>query len=81
MTEINFQPVFDYLENEFKPELKKELRAEIREEFSGPITSIANLAGEIKSLREDMKISNHRVTRLEEWAIPVGKKVDIPLSL
>lgn len=80
MTEINFQPVFDYIDQN-NVVLKEDILLEVREEIRPLKTAIANLAGDVKTIKEEMVISNHRTKRLEEWAGPVGKKVGLPLEL
>lgn len=79
MTEINFQPVFDYLDEKLESH-KEEIMTAVRAELYDIKTNLANLAGEVKDFREEMKISNFRTTRLEEWAVPVGNKLNLPIE-
>jgi hypothetical protein len=79
-TQINFQPIFDYLDTRFKEEFEN-FRLEFRAEFDPIKISIDNLSREVKETREELQVANHRVDRLEHWAKPVGKKVRIPIDL
>ena len=99
MTEINFQPVFEYIDTKFaenntkifssvlkyidesKGEILSAIRLEVASDLREIRTDIANVAGQVSDLSDEMRISNHRVTRLEEWALPVGKKLSLPLDL
>ena len=83
MTDINFQPIFDYLDNSIwglKTSLKKEIMTEVRAELSDIKTAIANLSGQVQGYHNEMLVSGHRVDRLEKWAKQVGKKVDLPIE-
>ncbi len=80
MTETNFQPIFDYIDQAIEP-LKEGLREIVREELRPINTRLTNLVGEVKKFNEEMTVSNFRTSRLEKWAKPVGDKVGIPLDL
>ena len=78
MADINFQPVFDYIDN-VKKELRDELIADVRQEMNEVKTSISNLSQQVKKYHEEMLVSGHRIDRLESWAEQVGKKVGVPI--
>lgn len=79
MQEINFQPVFDYIDQN-SVVLKEEILSAVDLRLVEIRTDIANLSGQMKDFREEMLISSHRTDRLEAWAKRVGKKVDIPIE-
>lgn len=83
MKKIDFQPIFDYIDENSKrlrEDLMSEVRSEIRKEIGEVKTAIANLTSDVQSLTEEMIVSNRRIRRLEGWAEPVGKKVGIPIE-
>jgi uncharacterized coiled-coil DUF342 family protein len=75
MSDINFQPIFDYID-ESSAKLKEDLRIDLTDVK----TSIANLSAQVKKYHEEMLVSGHRIDRLEEWAKTVGEKVGLPIS-
>lgn len=79
MADINFQPIFDYIDQNNQV-LKEEIMVEVRSELRGMKTNITNLVTEVKNIKDQLIISNHRTTRLEDWAKPVGDKVGIPIE-
>lgn len=72
--------VFEYfdstLENRFM-EQKIEIVSEIRNDFNERFDGISK---QLQGLIDEMHVNNHRVTRLESWAVPVGKKAKIPFE-
>jgi hypothetical protein len=51
MSDINFQPIFDYIDESnktLKTDLKQELMTEVRGELGDIKTSIANLSAQVK---------------------------------
>lgn len=80
MTQINFQPIFDYIDQNNQV-LKEEIMVEVRAELRGINTRIDNLTGQVKKFNDEMLISGHRLDRLEHWAKPVGDKLNIPIEL
>lgn len=79
MTKDNFQPIFKYLDK-MEIRIKEDLIDVIHKELRPVKTAIANLAGEVRQIREENAVANHRFKRLEDWAKPVGKKLDIPFN-
>lgn len=79
MADINFQPVFDYID-EAKKEIKEDVRVELRAELRDVKTSISNLSSQVKKYCEEMLVSGHRIDRLEQWAEQVGNKVGVPIA-
>lgn len=77
MADINFQPIFDYIDQN-NHTLKEEIVVAVRAELREIKTTIANMATDIRTLKEEMFVANHRIRRLEGWAQPVGAKIDIP---
>jgi|GEM_PF-2766411 len=78
MADINFQPIFNYIDQAVIP-IKEEI-AELRADMRLVKTTVVNMAGDIKTLKEEMMGANYRIKRLEDWAGPVGRKVDIPIE-
>ncbi len=79
MSDSNFQPIFDYIDQSNKT-LKEEILTEVRIELGDIKTSIANLSAQVKQYHEEMLVSGHRIDRLEDWAKQVGQKVGVPIS-
>ena len=77
MSEINFQPVFDYIDQSISP-LKEDILS-LKNDMGDVKTSLANLSAQVKKYHEEMLVSGHRVDRLEEWAQRVGQKVGVPI--
>ena len=83
MSEINFQPIFDYVDKALEialDEQKEGLVALMDERFFVVNTQIANLATEVKDMRQEMYASNHRHDRVATWAPKVGDKTGIPFE-
>lgn len=80
MTEINFQPVFDYIDQN-NHVLKEDILFEVRAGLREIRTDVANLAGQVKDFHDEMSVMGFRVNRLETWAGPAGKKLNLPLEL
>lgn len=79
MSDINFQPIFDYIDESNKA-LKEDLLMEVRGEMRDVKSAIANLSAQVKKYHEEMLVSGHRLDRLEEWAKAVGQKIGLPIS-
>ncbi len=75
---MDFQPIFDYID-ESRKGIKKDILSEIKEEFAEVKTSLANLSSQVKKYHEEMLVSGHRIDRLESWSAEVGKKVGVPI--
>lgn len=65
MTDINFQPIFDYIDKS-KAELKEEIMSEVRTELGEVKTAAANLSSQVQKYHEEMLVSGHRIDRLEQ---------------
>ena len=79
MSDVNFQPVFDYID-QAKNEIKEDILTEVKAELGDVKTSIANLSSQVQKYHEEMLVSGHRIDRLEDWAKVVGEKVGVPIS-
>jgi hypothetical protein len=79
MTEINFQPVFDYIDLKFI-QFKEEILVEVRAEMREMKDQIANSVTEQKRFNDELQVANSRIGRLEGWAKPVGGKINIPFQ-
>lgn len=80
MTETNFKPIFDYIDQK-ETSILEAVRIIVRSELGDINTNVANLAGQVKDFHDEMAIMGFRTNRLEKWAVPVGKKVGLPLDL
>lgn len=79
MTEINFQPIFDYIDEKVDPlEVKV---TSLQTSFNNLQTTMDKLVKKDKNLDEEKIIANYRVTRLEQWAKPVGEKTQISFEV
>lgn len=78
MSDTNFQPIFDYIDQAISP-LKDDI-ATIKVDLADVKTSVANLSAQVKKYHEEMLVSGHRIDRLEEWATQVGNKVGVPIA-
>lgn len=76
MAPINFQPIFDYIDQSINP-LKEEI-AELRDDVRLIKSTVAQILTDMKDYETDMLAGNYRTKRLENWAEPAGKKIDLP---
>lgn len=82
MDQINFQPIFSYIDEankQLKEDLKEEIMTEVRAELKDVKTAVANLSHQVQKYHEEMLVSGHRLDRLEDWAVQVGQKVGVPI--
>jgi len=79
MSDTNFQPIFDYIDESNKKQ-KEEILNEIKIDITDVKTAVANLSSQVKKYHEEMLVSGHRIDRLEEWAKTVGEKVGVPIA-
>lgn len=78
MSDINFQPIFDYIDQAITP-LREDIAA-LQSDMTDLKGSVANLSAQVKKYHEEMLVSGHRIDRLEEWAKQVGSKVGVPIA-
>jgi hypothetical protein len=78
MSDINFQPIFNYIDNSIRP--LNEQFGEFRHELSDVKVQVANLAHELSEMRQELHVSNHRLDRIESWVPKVGDKTGIPFE-
>lgn len=81
MTDINFQPIFDYLDNQFKQSLMTEIRDEFNGKFNVVQISIDAVLKEVVAMRQEWATMHHRFNRLEDWAKPAGNKIELPFNM
>ncbi len=79
MEQINFQPVFDYIDKN-NSILKEDIMVEVRSGISGIKTAVADLASDVKSLREEVKSSHHRHDKTESWINKAAPAIGIPFD-
>ena len=75
MSEINFQPIFDYIDTALK-----EQSFQLGSRIDAVQTQVANLATQVQTLTQEVRVSNYRLDRLEDWAPKVGDKTSIPFE-
>ncbi len=79
MSDINFQPVFDYIDQNNQV-LGEQILGHVDEQLREVKTSIDNLSSQVKTYHEEMLISGHRLDRLEGWGKIVSTKINVPLK-
>jgi hypothetical protein len=79
MSDINFQPIFDYIDNS-QNELKQDLVSLMDGRFDEVKTQIANLTHQVQRFNDESQVSKYRLDRLEGWAGKVGNKTNIPIE-
>lgn len=77
MTDVNFKPLFEYLD-EMKAELKADI-AVVDQKVERTLTSVDKLALMVKTFQDEHIIMRKRLEVLEAWAKKVSEKVGIPL--
>ncbi len=77
MTDVNFKPLFDYLDERFG-EVKADI-AEVKESNVQILTAVDGLTKMVKTFQEEHIIMRKRLEVLEAWAKKVSEKVGIPL--
>jgi hypothetical protein len=81
MSDTNFQPIFDYIDN-----TKKELLSEMEEKFvtKSEIAKLQNTVDSIalsfKNNDDKVKVVEEKTTRIENWVMKTAEKVDVPIN-
>ncbi len=82
MTEINFQPVFDYIDAlETKIDPLVERIDDLGHKFDNLQSAVDKSLTDLRNINEEKVITAYRTKRLEEWAKPVGEKVEVPFEV
>jgi predicted RNase H-like nuclease (RuvC/YqgF family) len=81
MENINFQPVFDYIDDKVD-ELKSELTEELasKKDIQGLQTSIDNLAKQTLDNSKKVTLLDFKANRLEGWVMQAAEKTEIPYN-
>jgi hypothetical protein len=77
MNEINFKPLFEYLDKKFG-QVEADI-AEVKSDVRVLKTAVDGLAKLVKDFRDEHIIIHKRLEVLEEWAKQVSKKLGISL--
>ncbi len=78
MDQINFQPLFEYLDEKFGA--VDERFDHVEERLENLETSADNVSKEMKETREELRVSNHRHDKTEDWVTRVAPGVGIPFE-
>jgi len=78
MSDINFQPIFDYIDNSIRP--LHDQFGEFRNELRDVKVQLANISHRIQIFEDESQVSKYRLDRLETWAPKVGDKTGIPFE-
>ena len=86
MENINFKPIFDYID-----EAKKEIIEEITENVTRDMAtkksvdtlqrSVDAFAGESKKKGQEEIVLKAKTERIEHWVIDASKKIDLPYQV
>lgn len=77
MTDVNFKPLFEYLDDKFG-KLEADI-AEVKKSNAQILTNVDGLAKMVKTFQDEHIIIRKRLETLEAWAKKVSEKVGIPL--
>lgn len=77
MPDINYKPIFDYLDEKFVANDKR--FDKIEADLSGLISAVDRLAKLVQDFRDEHLIIHKRLETLEHWAKEVSKKLGISL--
>ena len=77
MNDVNFKPLFEYLDERFG-EVKADIAA-VDEKIERTLTNLDGLAKMVKTFQDEHIIMRKRLEVLEAWAKKVSEKVGIPL--
>lgn len=79
MSEINYQPIFDYID-----EAKKELREEMNDKMATKadiervLAAIAAFGEQTQNNTEQVATAHYRIDDVEKWVTKVAEKTNIP---
>jgi hypothetical protein len=81
MSDTNFQPIFDYID-ESEKRIKEELTSEITSQISLKIQRVQDT---LDAFAKDHKDNNHKAKiieakaeRIEHWVMKAAEKVEVP---
>jgi peptidoglycan hydrolase CwlO-like protein len=77
MADINFQPLFEYLDEKFAK--NDERFDQLEKRLDVLQTSVDNLAKQVQEFQQEMIVNRKRLEKLEAWAKHVSEKLGIPL--
>jgi hypothetical protein len=79
MENINFQPVFDYIDKT-KEEIIGEIMGQVatKEDIRGLQSSIDGLAKQTKDNTEKVAGADAKASQLEGWVIQAAEKIEVP---
>jgi hypothetical protein len=73
--DINFKPLFDYLDEQFG-EVKSDI-ADVKHGVHILQTSVGSFAKTYKDNGDEIKVVNHRVNNQENWIKRAGSKIGL----
>ena len=79
MENINFQPVFDYIDNKVS-ELKTDLASTVasKEDIKNLQKHIDGLAKQTKEAGEKATVADAKANKVEKWVITAAEKINLP---
>lgn len=81
--QIDYQPIFDYIEANnavLEESILDKVRAEFNPKFDRIFGLFDGMTARLSKYDDETPIANLRTGSLEKWAKPVGKKVGIPFK-
>ncbi len=77
MDNINFQPIFDYIDNKIR-ELKEELPS--KTDFQNLQNAVVDLAHRFDKVDQKSTVNDYRLNRVENWGLKLLKKQIFPMT-
>jgi len=71
MSEINFQPIFEYIDGS---------QREMKDGISNLQTQVANISYQLQVYHQESQVSKYRLDRLEDWVTKAAGKIDTPIQ-
>jgi hypothetical protein len=79
MENINFQPIFDYIDKsqeDLEIRLKRDLAS--KEDVRKIQETLDSFAKDNKNFGQDLKVVENKASRLESWVLKAAEKTEIP---
>lgn len=78
MSDIQLQPLFDYLDERFNEQDERFIKLE--QKVDTLQTSVDNLSRQVLSFQQEMAIMTMRVSRMDAWIQAASQKIGIPYN-
>ncbi len=75
MNDINFQPIFEYID-----EAEKRIKAEMasKADIEKVLSAVTAIATNYKKTDDKVSIQESKTERIEHWVIKAAEKVEVP---